>query len=105
MMNNSSISNNQTASSYSAIPLLMISCLSCVPINYDPQLNQQLYPFYSVGNDSSYDSYSNCLTRNFQYDFNDELSSFYTRLATSQQRLGVKFEKVLFDNLWDLYEN
>jgi hypothetical protein len=23
---------------------------------------------------------------------------------TEQQRLGAKFEKVLFDNLWDLYE-
>ena len=31
------------------------------------------------------------------------IMSFYMRLLAKQQRLGADFEKVLFDNLWDLY--
>jgi hypothetical protein len=29
--------------------------------------------------------------------------SFYSNLLTKQERLGDEFEKILFDNLWDLY--
>jgi len=29
--------------------------------------------------------------------------SFYSDLLANQERLGREFEKVLFDNLWDLY--
>jgi hypothetical protein len=29
--------------------------------------------------------------------------SFYSKLLTKQERLGAEFEKILFDNLWDLY--
>ena len=29
--------------------------------------------------------------------------SFYSKLLTEQERLGTEFEKILFDNIWDLY--
>jgi hypothetical protein len=29
--------------------------------------------------------------------------SFYSTLLAKQERLGSEFEKILFDNLWDLY--
>ena len=32
------------------------------------------------------------------------LMTFYTDLMAGQQDLGTEFEKVLYDNLWDLYE-
>jgi hypothetical protein len=31
------------------------------------------------------------------------LIKFYSALLSDQQRLGEEFERVLFDNLWDLY--
>ena len=45
-----------------------------------------------------------------QYDltplhFEQVVGNFYARLLSSQEPLGVEFETVLFDNLWDLYES
>ena len=37
--------------------------------------------------------------------FEHALGNFYARLLSSQEPLGAEFEKVLFDNLWDLYES
>ena len=31
------------------------------------------------------------------------VTDFFTELSSNQEPLGVEFEKVLFDNLWDLY--
>lgn len=36
--------------------------------------------------------------------FDEKLASFYEELTYSQEELGAEFSKVLFDNLWDLYE-
>lgn len=36
-------------------------------------------------------------------NFDAEVALFYARLAEAQQPLGIEFEKVLADNLWDLY--
>ena len=35
----------------------------------------------------------------------EKLSEFYDELICSQEGLGAEFSKVLFDNLWDLYED
>lgn len=45
-----------------------------------------------------------------QYDrtpiqFEQVIGNFYTRLLSCQEPLGVAFEKVLYENLWDLYES
>ena len=34
----------------------------------------------------------------------DELQVFFDSLLNGQEELGEEFSKVLFDNLWDLYE-
>jgi hypothetical protein len=33
----------------------------------------------------------------------DSLVKFYADFLAAQQELGSEFEKVLYDNLWDLY--
>lgn len=33
------------------------------------------------------------------------ITDFYEKLSAQQEPLGQDFEKVLFDNLWDLYES
>lgn len=38
-------------------------------------------------------------------NFEDEIAAFFTRLSSEQEPLGAEFEKVLFDNLWDLYQS
>ena len=45
-----------------------------------------------------------------QYDFSPPpfeqvVVNFYANLLAVQEPLGVAFEKVLYDNLWDLYES
>ena len=37
--------------------------------------------------------------------FEHAVGSFYARLLTNQEPLGAEFEKVLYENLWDLYES
>jgi hypothetical protein len=36
-------------------------------------------------------------------DFEGAVTAFYATLLAKQQPLGKEFEKVLYDNLWDLY--
>ena len=36
-------------------------------------------------------------------EFEQIVSKFYEELLSSQEPLGKEFEKVLYDNLWDLY--
>jgi len=45
-----------------------------------------------------------------QYDlspppFEQVVANFYVNLLSAQEPLGATFEKVLHDNLWDLYES
>ena len=51
-------------------------------------------PFYFVDSLSAYSR---------RFDFESEMATFYQRLQSSQESLGSEFEKVLADNLWDLY--
>ena len=37
--------------------------------------------------------------------FDEKLASFYEELTYRNDVLGAEFSKVLFDNLWDLYED
>jgi hypothetical protein len=41
--------------------------------------------------------------KKFSSDFESTISGFYAALLAKQQPLGKEFEKVLYDNLWDLY--
>lgn len=37
-------------------------------------------------------------------NFEQAISAFYTQLLSKQEPLDRDFEKILHDNLWDLYE-
>jgi hypothetical protein len=36
-------------------------------------------------------------------EFKEEISNFYLKLFEAQETLGYEFEKILHDNLWELY--
>ena len=38
-------------------------------------------------------------------DFESSMTNFYASLLAQQEPLGADFEKVLYDNLWDLYDD
>jgi len=42
---------------------------------------------------------------NFSIYENQETHSFYSKLLKSQEPLGKEFEEVIYESLWDLYEN
>lgn len=44
---------------------------------------------------------TNCIEE--KASFEDIVSNFYQTLLSKQMPLGEPFEKILFDNLWDLY--
>ena len=64
---------------------------------------------YSVdGNQATFNSYSNPITGAYDFTpsgFEQAVGDFYSRLLARQEPLGAAFEKVLYDNLWDLYES
>jgi len=47
----------------------------------------------------------NIFERNIILDksYDKEISDFFDDLASKQEPLGAEFEKVLYENLWDLY--
>ncbi len=38
-------------------------------------------------------------------DFYNTVTQFYKSFVSKQERLGKEYEKILYDNLWDLYES
>ena len=70
------------------------------------QLLQNVYSF--GGSQPTFNSYSNSITGAYDFapsGFEKEVGNFYSRLLARQEPLGAAFEKVLYDNLWDLYES
>jgi hypothetical protein len=64
---------------------------------------------YSVeGVATSYNSHANMFTGKYNAttkDFKEAVGDLYSRLMINQEPLGTEFEKVLNENLWDLYES
>jgi hypothetical protein len=44
-------------------------------------------------------------TKQSDFDFAGSLTTFYATLLGQQEPLGAEFEKVLYDNLWELYDD
>jgi hypothetical protein len=38
-------------------------------------------------------------------DFEDSVATFYATLLGQQESLGAEFERILHDNLWELYDD
>lgn len=60
--------------------------------------------FNSLGSNSLSSTITGAYESGFD-SFKLSVSNFYSRLLVSQEPLGAEFEKVLYDNLWDLYES
>ena len=65
-------------------------------------------PYTSSASGATFDTFRGTVTG--QYDrsavkFEQAVGNFYARLLSNQEPLGAEFEKVLYDNLWELYES
>lgn len=62
-----------------------------------------------LGTDPTHESNQNIFTRQYtlseQAIFESDITNFYAKLSSNQEALGYEFERVLFDNLWDLYQS
>jgi len=91
--------------------LLAIQALHGISVESNAEnVNEYLFQrIYSLGGSNpTYKNYSNSITGTFDFvpvEFEQAVGSFYARLLASQEPLGADFEKILYDNLWDLYES
>ncbi|MFN7097015.1 MAG: hypothetical protein ACK4PR_05615 [Gammaproteobacteria bacterium] len=61
--------------------------------NYQREATTSTYQSYVYVEDSSANTFEKTMTE------------FYTFLTENQKPLGDKFEKILYENLWDLYQS
>lgn len=108
------ISYGQASSTFSSVlkaGFLAVQMLHAIPIgNVTEQRNKQLFQHvYSFdGNQATFNNYSNPITGAYDFasdGFEHAVGNFYSRLLARQEPLGAVFEKILYDNLWDLYES
>src|SRR5690349_2358449 len=103
------IHSNQLSGTVPSV-LVMASCFASlfqtVPIednNYKPSsLPQGVY--FSSSNKSTFDNWKTEYSLS-SVKFEQVIQKFYSDLTLKQERLGIEFEKILHDNLWDLYES
>ena len=71
--------------------------------------NMMLQSYYSKHKDSStFDNHRSFITGEYEAvreNFENQIIQFYTNLLANQEQLGPEFEKVLNENMWDLYES
>jgi len=57
----------------------------------------------------TFGQYQNVFTGDYitqrAFDFEQSMTNFYAKLLAKQEPLGADFAKVLYDNLWELYES
>lgn len=64
--------------------------------------------YLSEGSSATFDSFRGGISGQYDHtpiQFEQAVGNFYARLLSSQEPLGLEFEKVLYENLWDLYES
>lgn len=64
--------------------------------------------YASDGNTPTFDSFRGTVSGKYDsssIQFERSVGNFYARLVSAQEPLGEIFEKVLYDNLWELYES
>ena len=107
--------SHQRSSTFSQVVIAGIMAaqvLHAVPIHnaaaeYHKPLLRDAYSL--EGNKATYNSYSTPITGEYTSaapnGFEQSVGDFYARLLGSQEPLGAEFEKILYENLWDLYES
>lgn len=105
---------DQASSTFSQVliaGLLATQMLSALPVkDVAVQGNKRLLqgPYSWSGSKATFNHYSNPITGEYSFTpntFEQEVSNFYARLLANQERLGAEFEKVLHENIWNLYES
>lgn len=93
---------------------VIIACLVSTQLSFPidlPVANNEGLLFSDIysygGNQATYDRFTASLSKDHSIvaSFEEVVSEFYSRLWSKQEPLGMEFEKILHDNLWDLYEN
>jgi len=115
-MNN--IQYNQSSGTFSQVLLLGLGIVISshgiqgegAPLaNTAARHNKPLFqkPYSLDGNVSTYNRFAGITGEyvSIPQEFEHTVGSFYARLLANQEPLGAEFEKVLYENLWDLYES
>ena len=64
--------------------------------------------YHSFATPATFDNCRTIVTGKYQQEndqFEVNVARFYTKLLDSQESLGAEFEKILRENLWNLYES
>lgn len=72
-----------------------------------PQMAIKHEAYHSAAIPKSYATHGNFITGEYfqnRYNFEESVSNFYAKLLSNQEPLGADFEKILYENLWNLYE-
>ncbi len=113
MNNYQTNAQSRTSSTIKLGCIFLLSPLLAHPINSDDSHNYMAaLNIYQLGQiPNTYGQYTNPVTGSFALNpesdvdiFETKIADFYKKLTTSQENLGTELSKVLFDNLWDLYE-
>lgn len=99
-----------TLSQVFIVGLVSMQLLNSLPEKSAPTVSHlpiSLDPYTLSGSKATFDTYRGVVSG--QYDvgvgkFERAVGDFYSRLLLGQEPLGAEFEKVLYDNLWDMYE-
>jgi len=109
-MNN--IQYNRVPSTFSHVVIAGVLAAQMIPSEANAGLQEPRplleSPYIWNGSKATYDRYSNPITGGYnsaQDSFEAAVGNFYSRLLIGQEPLGADFEKVLNENLWDLYES
>lgn len=65
-------------------------------------------PYSANDRGATFDSFRSKVTGRYDLSpppFEQTVVNFYANLLAAQEPLGAEFGKVLYDNLWDLYES
>lgn len=92
------------------VALVSMQLLNSLPEKPAPTISHlpiSIDPYTLSGSKATFDMYRGVVSG--QYDvgarkFERSVGNFYSRLLLAQEPLGAEFEKVLYDNLWDMYE-
>jgi hypothetical protein len=80
--------------------------LASVPSETGVPLRQDRYAPLLNG---TFSQYQNAFTGDYAsqpvLDFEGSMTNFYASLLARQEALGADFERVLYENLWDLYDD
>ncbi len=67
------------------------------------------YLLHGGGTSLSYEPRKNVFTGTYlsstTTEFENMITNFFAKLSSAQEKLGAEFERVLFDNLWELYQS